>query len=44
MDIGKILREIEVLPDEEEPILFPEDQPSEPEPAAPQPIQPPIPV
>ena len=44
MDIGKIIREIEVLPEEEERIRFPEDQPSEPQPAPPQPAPSPVPV
>ena len=43
MDIGKIIREIEVLPDEG-PIQLPEDQPSDPEPAQPLPTRSPIPV
>jgi hypothetical protein len=35
MEIGKIVREIEVLPDEEVPQV-PEDQPSVPEPTRPE--------
>jgi hypothetical protein len=38
MDIGKIVREIEVLRDGEEPIHLPEDESSIPEPTAPPPL------
>jgi hypothetical protein len=44
MNIGEIIREIEVLPDEQEPIQFPEDQPSIPEPVQPQPAGSPVPA
>jgi hypothetical protein len=44
MDIGEIVREIEVLPDEEEPIQLPTDQPSIPEQMEPQPARTPVPA
>jgi hypothetical protein len=44
MNIGKIVREIEVLRDDDEPIQLPEDQPSFPEPMQTQPSQSPISV
>jgi hypothetical protein len=44
MNIGKIVREIEVLRDDDEPIQLPEDQPSIPEPMQAQPSRSPISV
>jgi hypothetical protein len=44
MNIGEIVREIEVLPEEQEPIQLPDDQPSFPEPVQPQPDRSPVPA
>lgn len=43
MNIGRIIREIEVLP-EEEPLQVPEDQPTTPEPTQPEPVRRPVPA
>ena len=42
MNIGEIVREIEVLRDDDGPIKRPEDQPSIPEPMQPQPSRSPV--
>jgi hypothetical protein len=43
MNIGRIIREIEVLPEEEQ-VQLPEDQPTTPEPTQPEPVRQPVPA
>jgi hypothetical protein len=43
MNIGRIIREIEVLPEEEQ-VQLPEEQPTTPEPTQPEPVRQPVPA
>jgi hypothetical protein len=44
MEIGKIIREIDVLPEDAAMVRLPEDQPSTPEPTQPEPSRSPAPA